>query len=102
MTLFLAAAPDERSRHQHFATGNERADAFRTGDLVGGNDQEVGIQGVDVERDASGRLNRIDNHQATILVSKYCRLGHRLDDACLVIDEHHRHHRKARSRIVIG
>ncbi len=60
-------------------------------DLVGGQRQSVGAEGVHVEIDLSGGLHRIAVKVDAALAAHAGHAGHRLNDAGLVVDQHHGH-----------
>ena len=102
MIPVLAAAADQRRGHQGLAAGDQRAGALRSAQLVGGEDQEVGTDFLQIERNAPGRLYRVDQQQATMPVYDGRRLADRLDDAGFVVDRHHRHQRQTRDGLLGG
>src|SRR4051812_42386097 len=72
---------------------DERADALRAAKLVRRDAEEVRAKGGHVAIDASGALHGVDMKDAAGFVDDFGDLGDRLDDAGLVIGEHHRDER---------
>ena len=60
------AASDQRRGHQHLATRDQRAGALGPTELVRGNDQEIGVERLDINRHAANRLYRIDDEKAAM------------------------------------
>src|SRR4029453_4885702 len=84
----LSTSLEERLDGYAFAE-NKGADAFGASDLVRGEAQHVGVKRANIERHASRRLNCVAVQQSAGLMNDLCRLGGRLDRACLGVFLHH-------------
>ncbi len=95
-TTLVTATFDER-RDRRRAAHDEGADTLRPTELVPGDRDEVGGRGVDAEVEPLRRLHRVgvEDRGRGVLPDERRDLGERLDDARLVVDEHHRDHRRA-------
>ena len=66
-----------------------RADAARSAELMRGNDQRVGAELGEVQRQAPGRLHRVDVQRDAVLARHGGGFRDRLNDTRLVVGHHH-------------
>ena len=69
----------------------KRADAFRRVELVSGEGHGIGAEGLDVDIDPAGGLHGVAVQVNPALARHARDLGHRLEDARLVVGQHHGH-----------
>src|SRR5262249_52102058 len=93
----LAAALDEWIDRDRRAP-NPRAYPLWRADLVPRQCEEISSEQVDITRDSTRRLDRVDVQGSTRCMDHTRGLRHRLDDTDLVIGEHERHQRPALAR----
>ena len=91
--VFLAAAVDHRPYGDAVADV-ERADAFRSAELVPGHGEQVHVQFVDGERDFADGLGGVGVKQRTGLMGEGGEFGDGLDRAGLVVGVHHGHQQR--------
>jgi hypothetical protein len=91
----VTATFDER-RDRRGAAHDEGADTLRPTELVPGDRDEVGGRGVDTEVEPLRRLHRVgvQGGGGRVLPDERRHVGERLDDARLVVDQHHRDDRR--------
>ena len=85
---FLAAAMNERIKRQAVAH-DKRAGAHWAAELVGGDGHQIDAEQAKIDRDLAEGLNRIGMNQAPVRMGKGHDLAQRLNDARLVVGEHH-------------
>ena len=102
VALFLAAAAHQRRGHQDLAGTHKRAGSLGSADLVAGEDQEIGAEVAERQRQPSGALHRIDHQKPLPGLDDVGRSAHRLDHAGLVVGELQGEHRLPGRRIVRG
>ena len=91
----LVATTVDQRHELHAVTNHERADALRTAELVPGDGHEIATRGPAAQVEPARRLHRVGVQHGL-----RCPVAHepgylceRLDDAGLVVYEHHRHNR---------
>ncbi len=92
--MLLAAAAEQR-RQIDPAGHDEGADPWRATDLVRRQCDEIGADRPGLDRDLAGGLDRVAMEQRAMPLRDLSDLGHRLDDAGLVVGIHHRYQRRA-------
>ena len=77
------------------ASRDERAGAFRTAELMGGEDEEIRAERRDGDARPSRQLNAVADDEAARGMDQRRRLGDRLDHAGLVVGALQGEHRRA-------
>jgi hypothetical protein len=75
-------------RESDARTGDQRADALRTAELVRRHGQGVGAERREIHRDLAGGLDGVDMQPAIGLADQPGRLRHGLDHAGLIVGQH--------------
>ena len=89
----LPAAGHERQQ-PHALAQPQRADAFRSVELVRRDRQQIDAQRLHVDRNLAGGLHRVGVKQRTVRLGDRGELRDRLNRADLVVGVHHRHERR--------
>ncbi len=79
-----------QSHRRGAASHVQRADPFRTIDFVGRKAEQIDPERGDIDRQFADRLRRIAVQQHATRAANRCDLGQRLQDANLVVRQHHR------------
>ncbi len=100
--LFLTTADHQGNRHHQVGLADERANTLWPPDLVRRKDDKITASLCDIERNTTGRLNRIGNKNSARRLHHIGNLGNRLDNARLIVGHVHSHQRQTVSLVMRG